>query len=195
MAKAIDVADLIITEAYKSNSPVSNLKLQKVMYFLNVIHLLEYKDPLITDDNFEKWDYGPTISSVYSEYESKGGNEILSPKAHLYLQSGTHEYFTVGTHHFNINDLEPSDVNFINKNLNKFLQYSPYELVDKSHMEPQWQDKSKKYYSDKKTRKYYSKADNRFWEDQISFTLSRDPLARQVEILTPKVSDKRCYQG
>lgn len=195
MAKAIDVADLIIVEAHKSNLPVSNLKLQKIMYFLNAIHLLEYKDPLITDDDFEKWDYGPTISSVYSEYESNGGNEILSPKAHLYLQAGSHESFTVDTHHFNINELEPSDVNFIKNNLNKFLQYSPYELVDKSHAEPQWQDKSEKYYSNKKTRKYYIKADNRFWEDQVPFILSRDPLVRQVEILTPKVSDKRCYQG
>ncbi len=36
MAKAMDVADLIIELANEQGKPVSNLKLQKVMYFLNV---------------------------------------------------------------------------------------------------------------------------------------------------------------
>lgn len=165
MAKAMDVADLIITEAQKNNSPVSNLKLQKVMYFLNAIHLLEYKAPLITDANFEKWDYGPVIHSVYSEYSSNGANEISSPASHVSLQQDSYGHFTVVTHNFNINNLDSSDVNFIKNNIKKFLQYNPFELVDKSHIEPQWRDKSEKDYSDEKTRQYYLKADNRFWEN------------------------------
>ncbi|WP_369403813.1 type II toxin-antitoxin system antitoxin SocA domain-containing protein [Fructilactobacillus florum] len=51
--------------------------------FLNVIHLLEYKNPLIDDDNFEKWDYGPVIHEVYSEYSSNGSQEIKKPKRHI----------------------------------------------------------------------------------------------------------------
>lgn len=164
MVKAMDVADLIITEAYNNESPVSNLKLQKIMYFLNAIHLLDYKTPLITDVKFEKWDYGPTIPYVYSEYESNGGNEILAPIPHVFLQP-CHEYLTVGVYRFNISNLELSDINFVKNSIKKFLLYTPFELVDKSHLESQWRDRSEKCYSDEKTIQYYSKAGNRFWEN------------------------------
>ena len=63
MARAMDVADEIITLAQEKGHPVSNLKLQKMMYFLNALSLVQSEHPLIDDGQmFEKWDYGPVIT-------------------------------------------------------------------------------------------------------------------------------------
>lgn len=164
MARAMDVADLIITKAQDAKLPVSNLKLQKVMYFLNAIHLLEFKTPLITDANFEKWDYGPVIHSVYSEYSSFGANEINKPELHATLTKDDTGKFKVSFAKFNASNLNKDDRTFIQRNLGSFINFDPFTLVDESHLEPQWQDRHNNLYDDQKTINFYNNKNNRFWE-------------------------------
>ncbi|MGP1561628.1 MAG: Panacea domain-containing protein [Helicobacteraceae bacterium] len=73
--KAINLAKYVINYSIKMSYPVSNLQLQKILYFLNLFFCKKYGDFLI-DDNFEAWKYGPVISEVYQEYSIYGGNAI-----------------------------------------------------------------------------------------------------------------------
>lgn len=83
MARAIDVADYIITRANDTGQPVSNLSLQKIMYFLNAFSLENNIDePLIDDSIFEKWTYGPVMPEIYFEYNVFGSDFINEPKQH-----------------------------------------------------------------------------------------------------------------
>lgn len=166
MAKAMDVADLIIELANKQGKPVSNLKLQKVMYFLNVQSLLEKGTPLITDYKFEKWDYGPVIHSVYSEYSNNGATEILKPIDHQVLKQNDDGFFYITVDKFDIKKMKSDnkdDFEFIQNHLNSLLSFGPFKLVDYSHEEPQWSDRSIKTYDDRKTKRFYSKRKNQFW--------------------------------
>ena len=166
VAKAMDVADEIITLAQKENNPVSNLMLQKVMYFLNAVSLLKRNKPLVSDQNFEKWDYGPVIHSVYSEYSFNGANSILRPVNHQNVIVNDQDFFEVKNNKFDENyfkENNPNDYRFIKNNLNLFLNYSSSFLVKKSHQEPQWADKTVLDYENELTKKYYSNCQNQFW--------------------------------
>lgn len=162
MARAMDVADCIIVEAEKSGKPVSNLKLQKIMYFLNVIHLLEKNEDLITDNKFEKWSYGPVIRQVYSQYAKNGPQEIKEVTTYKYLVEKNNQ-FEVESYVFNYDKYSKEIKKFISDNIGPFLDFGPFELVEKSHKEPQWQNKDTKYYDDQKTIRFYENEVNRFW--------------------------------
>lgn len=167
MANAMDVADSIIVNAQEVGHPVSNLQLQKIMYFLNAIHLVDDNGtPLIDDDHFEKWDYGPVIRSVYSEYSIHGANTITEPARHTILaQDNQTGRFRIQYHKFNPNNLTQEENRFIETNLNRFLGFDPFFLVNESHLEPQWREKEYSIYDNQRTINFYTQPQNRFWEN------------------------------
>jgi uncharacterized phage-associated protein len=73
MALAGEVAKYII-----KSLPVDNLKLQKLLYYSQAVHLvLNDKAPLFPED-IEAWDYGPVVPPVYHQYK-RYGFDILPP--------------------------------------------------------------------------------------------------------------------
>lgn len=174
MAKAMDVADYIINKSnklYKKNPykyhPMSNLYLQKIMYFLNVIHLINYNHyPLINDEKFQKWQYGPVIPSVYKEYESFSGQ--LIPHSIKHIKSMYDKYGNFKPVYYKSSILDQVSAYFINKHISFFLGKYPSYLVERSHKEPQWKSwsNSKKRnidYDDTQSWKYWQH--HQFWND------------------------------
>lgn len=71
-------ANHILTIAYENNLSVSNLHLQKVMYFA----MREQKDNLellseMYNEPFYIWRYGPTVPSVYRKFRIYGASSII----------------------------------------------------------------------------------------------------------------------
>lgn len=163
MVRAMDVADCIILEAKKRKKPVSNLKLQKVMYFLNVVYLLKNKEDLITDNKFEKWSYGPVIRQVYSQYARFGSLEITCIPIYKYLVEKNGQY-EVEEYKFDFKNYNHDVKVFVSENIDFFLKFEPFELVEKTHMDPQWKDKTTSYYDKQRTISFYENKNNRFWE-------------------------------
>lgn len=69
------VADYIITKCREIEKPVSNLKLQKMLYFMWIDYRIEKKKALFLD-SFYAWQFGPVIPDVYYEYCVYGGRPI-----------------------------------------------------------------------------------------------------------------------
>lgn len=165
MGCAMDIADEIITLSSNKGNAVSNLKLQKMMYFLNALSLVKDGVLLIDDgQKFEKWDYGPVIHSVYTEYSSNGRNEITEPKVHCYFNFGEDGVLEPVEYEFKEEDMNCRDRDFISQNIELFLCYTASQLVGFSHYEPQWQNKIPYVYDEQETKEFYSQARNRFWE-------------------------------
>lgn len=78
MYRAEDVAAYIINKQVDDGYPISNLKLQKILYFVQAEFLVSKDEPCF-DDVIEAWDFGPVVESVYKEYAVHGGNLIFSP--------------------------------------------------------------------------------------------------------------------
>ena len=69
------VANFIIDIAIEKDNPVTNLKLQKIMFFLQGYCLSKYNTPLI-DGSFSKWRYGAVEEDVYIEFKNHGSFAI-----------------------------------------------------------------------------------------------------------------------
>lgn len=81
MANALDVARFLIQlrdndEANGQYFSLSNLKLQKLLYYCQGGHYLWDNEPLVVDYLFEPWEYGPVIRDIYWEFKKFGQNDI-----------------------------------------------------------------------------------------------------------------------
>lgn len=75
MYKASDVARYIIERCKEKNRTVSNLKLQKILYFVQAEFLVTKNQPCFIEA-IEAWDFGPVVPTVYFEYRMYGGANI-----------------------------------------------------------------------------------------------------------------------
>ena len=74
--KALDVAAHVINYCIEIGNPITNLKLQKILYFLDMTYLVNTRVKLIDDEFFEAWQYGPVIQNVYDKYSSYAASPI-----------------------------------------------------------------------------------------------------------------------
>ena len=75
MFSALDVAKYIVGYCCDKKHPITNLKLQKMLYFIWVEYYQKYNEALFIDD-ICAWPLGPVIPEVYYEYCSYAGLPI-----------------------------------------------------------------------------------------------------------------------
>jgi uncharacterized phage-associated protein len=69
------VCNLMLDEAERNGIRVTNLALQKLLYFAHARHLIEAKRPLVSG-YFEAWQYGPVHPGAYKAFKSAGASAI-----------------------------------------------------------------------------------------------------------------------
>lgn len=72
--KAIDIAKYIINKCTIDKHPISNLQLQKILYYIQKDFLKS--DLIAFNDEFEAWQFGPVIPEVYYLYCGFGALSI-----------------------------------------------------------------------------------------------------------------------
>ncbi len=75
MLDALNVAKYVIHEFHEREDLITNLKLQKLLYYIQGWYLGICKKPLF-QENFEAWIHGPVIPEVYHTYKSYRWNPI-----------------------------------------------------------------------------------------------------------------------
>jgi len=58
---------------------ISNLKLQKLIYYAQGFHLAMHETPLFEEDILA-WEHGPVVEDVYQEYKQYGAGAIPQPE-------------------------------------------------------------------------------------------------------------------
>lgn len=80
MVSALDVARYLLTLVDQdAGDLMSNLKLQKLLYYSQGYHLALYGQPLFHED-IVAWQYGPVVREVYHEYKFYGREGIPAPE-------------------------------------------------------------------------------------------------------------------
>ena len=74
--KGLDLAKYILQN---SSERLSNLELQKTMYFAELDYYKSTGRHLL-DGDFKAWQYGPVVPDVYWEYRNYGASFIDRPK-------------------------------------------------------------------------------------------------------------------
>ncbi len=69
MLSAIDTASFLITLFKDTEDGITNLKLQKLLYYAQGLSFQRFGCPLF-DDEIEAWENGPVVNNVYQKYKS-----------------------------------------------------------------------------------------------------------------------------
>ena len=69
------VANVIINSFNAPSFELTNLKLQKVIYYIHGYYLARFDRPLIRN-HFECWDHGPVVASLYHKLKVYGEDRI-----------------------------------------------------------------------------------------------------------------------
>lgn len=70
------IADYFISFSNEVQDPITNLKLQKLVYYSQAWFYAKNKAPLF-DEDFEAWIHGPVIPSLYNTYRHFGWHNIV----------------------------------------------------------------------------------------------------------------------
>ena len=74
MYDVLDLAKYIVTKCSTEGSPISNLQLQKILYYIQKEFL--NNDKLAFDADIEAWRFGPVVPCVYYNFCSYGSMPI-----------------------------------------------------------------------------------------------------------------------
>lgn len=144
MYDAIDVAKYAIDYYHEKGLTITNLKLQKLLYYIQGECLKVFDFPVFADA-IRAWKHGPVVPTVYRQYNKYAGTPILE--------------------HGNPScKFSPNYIKVFNKILDKYKDADAWELVTKTHQEDPWKDayvqgemdnqipisEIKKYFTDRK---------------------------------------------
>ncbi len=80
----IDVCRHVINYSNEHDYGVSNLKLQKLLYFIQAYFLTNKKDNTpCFDEKIEAWDFGPVVPEAYHEYKQYGSGDIPNIESYI----------------------------------------------------------------------------------------------------------------
>lgn len=119
-----DIADYIISrvKSEDKNASLINLKLQKLLYYVQAWSYGIYNKPMFTGD-FEAWIHGPVNRSIYDRFNAK---------KYLYSEINLDDRLNTNV------TLSSEDAEFVNFILENYLKYSGAELERLSHSELPW---------------------------------------------------------
>lgn len=115
---ALDIAKHIIKCFDEKGEPISNLKLQKLLYFAWIEYYNKKKEYLFSQP-FEAWRFGPVVPDVYYEYSIFGGLPIFLELLETIEESGC--------------CIEESDAKILEKPIDAYLNKSVFEMVKETH--------------------------------------------------------------
>lgn len=118
------VANLMLDEADRVGVNITNLALQKLLYFAHGIFLNETKRPLVSG-YFEAWQYGPVHPAAYKAFRSAGSEPIHFRARGQDVLTGASKPIS-----------EPNNQTvrrLVQQVLNSYGKLSPGRLVDISH--------------------------------------------------------------
>lgn len=159
--KALDVARYIINYSNEQGYGVSNLKLQKLLYFVQA-EFLAYSDdkkPCFREE-IEAWGFGPVVPCVYQEFKQYGSSNIPTVKEYFEVS----ENWDVIKRKFREGIIRNRDRERINDIVDGLSDYSAAYLVNITHHQAPWKKVYEKgmnnIISKKSIREYFESEEN-----------------------------------
>ncbi|MBD2637176.1 SocA family protein [Limnothrix sp. FACHB-881] len=120
MYKASDIASYFIHLAnLEEDGNITNMKLQKLLYYAQGFHLALLDRPLFTDE-IRAWQYGPVIPEIYVQYKDFGRNSLPENKD------------------FNPEKIDSDTRDLIDEVYSVFGKYTGTVLANLTHQEKPW---------------------------------------------------------
>lgn len=137
------IANYILHIYNEEGETISNLKLQKVLYYIQGYSLKSENEPAF-DEEILHWAYGPVVARSYYDYCMYGSSNI-----NMYFDNIKDDVYYIEGYK------DKSDL--YKKVIKKSIEYTTMELVRKTHGEEPWCETSKNDVIDKQSIKLYFK--------------------------------------
>ncbi len=119
---ALDIANYFLFKAQQEEQELlSNLKLQKLIYYAQGLYLAMNDEPLFAD-SIEAWKYGPVVPNLYHEFKKYGTGGIPAPEG------------------FDPSFIDNETLEYLDAIFDFFNQYSAIRLMEFAHEDQCWQD-------------------------------------------------------
>ena len=119
--KALDVTKYFLYKVNQEGDLITNLKMQKLLYYAQAWYLVNFDKPLF-DDQILAWNFGPVVKSVYDVYKEFRHTPII-------FEEDFEE---------NIKQFNKYDLRFLDEFYDQFSCYSAHDLINLSHNEAPW---------------------------------------------------------
>ena len=122
MLSALDVANYFLASSQEeAGDLISNLKLQKLVYYAQGFHLAVFDEPLF-NESIEAWTHGPVVPDLYHYFKHYEAGPIPPPDEFEFDD-----------------DKYDEEVKSLLDEVNEiFGQYSAWKLRNLTHDEPPW---------------------------------------------------------
>ncbi|WP_339212885.1 type II toxin-antitoxin system antitoxin SocA domain-containing protein [Solibacillus sp. FSL W8-0372] len=136
MAGMRDLANHIIAVANQNDLPVTNLQVQKVMFFSLGMHIRQTGaiDNLVRrtyDVPFEKWQYGPVVESIYYRLNHMKDKDVTSVEEGRYSPEYAHLDGLIKT----LLDINVFDLVKLSHDLPSWAKYEQ-DILNRNYVEP-----------------------------------------------------------
>lgn len=119
MQKASTIGDFFVAFSHEHGDPLSNLKLQKLLYYAQAWHLAIFDEPLFGEP-IEAWVHGPVVVSEYRRFKGWAWQPIQdNPK---------------------LPDIDPRTVAHLSEVMDVYGAKTAYELELLTHREDPWKN-------------------------------------------------------
>lgn len=140
MYKVLDVSRHVINYSIDKNYSISNLRLQKLLYFIQAYFLsyTEKKEPCFREE-IEAWDFGPVVPEAYYNFKQYGSSNI--PKIEKLMEFVKEDsVWKLKSIDYNDDCLDDEDKQVINDVVDSLSEFSALELVNITHNQSPWKD-------------------------------------------------------
>jgi len=121
---ALNVAYYFLLKANYEGDLITNLKLQKLLYYAQAWHLVNFEKPLFSEKLFA-WDLGPVVREVYQEFKKYGGNPI-NINSKIDVKNIT-------------NNIPKNTIDYLEEFYDIYIGLSAHVLVNMTHNEEPWE--------------------------------------------------------
>lgn len=120
MKKAVSIAKAYLRLSRPEiGDVITNLKLQKLLYYTQGFHLALYKEPIFRE-NLIAWEHGPVVREVYDYFKEHGAEAISAPEKAVVLTK--------------------NEKDLINSVWEIYGQFSAWKLREMTHNESPWRN-------------------------------------------------------
>lgn len=135
----LDISRYIINYSNQKGYGISNLKLQKILYFVQAYFLTNTKSHTSCfNERIEAWDFGPVVPEAYHEYKQYGSGNI--PSIEWYILFDKDDIWNSKKVKFDNSVIKDEDKVLIDRVVDKFADYSATDLVSLTHNQSPWID-------------------------------------------------------
>lgn len=132
------ISNFIVNYALSNNKVITNLKLQKLLYFLQLKFIGDTGKPIFLN-SIEKWKLGPVVPDVYHDYKMFGSNPIT---------------FAINNPFAEEEKISFDDEEKIKEVVDDLIDINSFKLVERAHGHSAWKNYKREIFDGVKGLKY-----------------------------------------